>query len=243
MTTLKHDLITLDQHADTDFRRQALQHILLPLIQQARVLDAGCGMGFMSRRLSAKGCAVVATDIEYEFVANAVANSIPHTGSVRGVVSADGRFPFADASYHTILSLDVIEHIADDAQVLREFARMLQADGKLILTVPALSFLYGKRDVEIGHYRRYTKSMLRERLVAAGFVVERIHYWNMLGVLPYFLAERIFQRPISDTIRQGQPTRTRQWLALLIKRWLVAEWAIAPALPLGLSLVVVARPQ
>jgi hypothetical protein len=85
--------------------------------------------------------------------------------------------------------------------------------------------------------------MLRERLVAAGFVVERIHYWNMLGVLPYFLAERIFQRPISDTIRQGQPTRTRQWLALLIKRWLVAEWAIAPALPLGLSLVVVARPQ
>lgn len=213
----------------------------MPWVRGPLVLDAGCGMGFMTRSLVAQGHRVVAIDVERDYVAAATRPPERAGRIADGLVARDGGFPFAAASYDTIVSLDVIEHIADDRSVLREFARLLRPDGRLVLTVPALPALFGQRDVNLGHYRRYTRPMLRERLGEAGFVVETIAYWNLLGVAPYFIAERVLRRQLPDTIRQGQPTRGRQAVAQLTMGWLLAEWRVAPAIPLGLSLVVRAQ--
>ncbi len=242
MINLKQALVALEHQAATDYRRQALQRMLLPWIKGPRVLDAGCGMGFMTTALARLGHRVVAVDIEHEFVATAIRDNRSGARIADGLVFADSQFPFADASYDTIVSLDVIEHIADDARVLQEFARLLQPQGRLVLTVPALPALFGQRDVAMGHYRRYTKQLLEQRLTQAGLALDTLVYWNALGVAPYFLAERVFHRPISDSIRQGRPTWSRQALASLIEHWLLVEWTLASALPVGLSLVVMAHP-
>lgn len=216
--------------------------MLIPWVRGPLVLDAGCGMGFMTRALAAQGHRVVAIDVERDYVAAATRSPAGAGPIADGLVARDGGFPFASASYDTVISLDVIEHIADDRPVLRELARLLRPDGRLVLTVPALPALFGQRDVSLGHYRRYTRPMLRERLSEAGFVVEALAYWNLLGVGPYFVAERVLRRQLPDTIRQGPPTRARQIVARLAMGWLLAEWRVAPAIPLGLSLVARARP-
>ena len=61
----------------------------------------------------------------------------------------------------------------------------LRPGGKLVIYVPAFMVLYGAFDRRIGHFRRYTRRDLAEKLEAAGFVVSRTVYSDSLG---YFAA-------------------------------------------------------
>ena len=65
------------------------------------------------------------------------------------------RMPFSDDSFDLVLALDVIEHVADDLQALKELFRTLRGGGSLLVTVPALRILWSAHDVANGHYRRY----------------------------------------------------------------------------------------
>ena len=239
MDELKQSLITLDRQYATDFRRRALRSMLLPQVQGPIVLDAGCGMGFMTRALSQQGFEVVALDIDHELVASAIRPD-NNAAIATGLTYRDGRLPFRSASFNTVLSLDVIEHIEDDQQMVDEMARVLQPNGRLVLSVPAMPNLYGQRDVAIGHYRRYSPTLLRQRLENAGLRVIQLGFWNILGVLPYYLAEHVFQRPINDSIRQGQPTLSKRVMAEIFKTWLQTEWPLNRYLPAGLSLITIA---
>ena len=238
MSYLKESLETLHTHAN-DFRRKALQQILLPLIPGQKILDVGCGMGFMTAALASQGRAVVAVDILYDYVAFTVrqTSSAPHPA--RGVIFMGEPLPFTDQSFDTIICLDVIEHVENDRTLLVDFGRLLRPNGTLVVTVPALQALYGQRDVALGHHRRYNKSQLQERLTVAGFDINQLNYWNILGVGPYFVSERVFKRQLPDNIRQGQPTPWRKLAGDLLCQWLLFEKHLP--LPFGLSLIALAR--
>jgi SAM-dependent methyltransferase len=62
--------------------------------------------------------------------------------------------------YDTILYLDVLEHIADDAAELAAAANHLAPGGHLVVLGPAHQFLFSAFDEAIGHYRRYTSRSL-----------------------------------------------------------------------------------
>ncbi len=62
-----------------------------------------------------------------------------------------------DESTAYVYSLNVLEHIADDAAVIRELARRLRPGGRLLLYLPAFDLLYSSMDRKVGHYRRYTR--------------------------------------------------------------------------------------
>ena len=82
-----------------------------------------------------------------------------------------------------IIALNVLEHIKDDHFALQELYRMLQKDGMLVIPVPCHKFLYNVIDVNVGHYRRYAKKELRlEKISMTDFFVERISYFNTLGI-------------------------------------------------------------
>jgi SAM-dependent methyltransferase len=73
------------------------------------------------------------------------------------VVDLNGRLPFEDGSFNTILLTDVLEHIAEPTLLVSEIARLLQFNGKLILGVPFFYWLH-----EVPHdYYRYTEHSLR----------------------------------------------------------------------------------
>jgi len=80
-------------------------------------------------------------------------------------VFADGAaLPFADASFDTVLLLEVLEHVADARAVLAEIARVLKTGGVLLLSVP---FLYPLHDAP-HDYRRFTAPGLEAATREAG---------------------------------------------------------------------------
>jgi SAM-dependent methyltransferase len=97
----------------------------------------------------------------------------------------------ADASYDTVIMVNVLEHIEDDQSALNEIYRLLRPGGRLLLFVPALRFLYSAFDRRIGHHRRYQFGELRSRVTAARFSIAMARYFDIAGILPWWLFNTI----------------------------------------------------
>ena len=108
----------------------------------------------------------------------------------------------------TITMIDVLEHIKDDQKQLKEMHKMIKKNGQLILVVPANKALYGKRDKNMGHFRRYSKKELTQKLSKTGFKIRYIRYWNMLGFLPYLLSEKILKKELNTRLRTNKKKNT-----------------------------------
>lgn len=159
------------------------------------VLDLGCGRGRHSFEALARGLDVVAVDLDElalkqtaSDAAELRATGVIGPGPMGGCVRADGRrLPFADESLDRVIVSEVLEHIDDDASVMREMFRVLQPGGHAVVTVPrwwpeqvcwALSDDY--HEIEGGHVRVYTGPGLRTRLRAAGFEIVDSHHAHAL---------------------------------------------------------------
>jgi SAM-dependent methyltransferase len=136
-------------------------------------------------------------------------------------------------SADSVVLVNVLEHVAEDRALLNDVREVLTPGGTLLLLVPALSLLYGTLDVAFGHYRRYNKPSLADKLQEAGFQVLFLSYFNLPGTLGWFLTGRVLRR------RTLKPRHVRlydrwviPWLSRLEERW-------TP--PLGQSLMAIAR--
>lgn len=96
-----------------------------------RLLDAGCGYGAFSAAARGRGAAVVSVDIGQRLVRQTMARA----GS-RGIVADAGRLALRDDSFDIVVSSEMLEHTPTPLLVLRELARVLRADGLLVLTTP-----------------------------------------------------------------------------------------------------------
>lgn len=122
----KYALLNSPIEVDRHVRR--VQRFLAPT-RGERVLDVGCGRGFVTRRVQQIAPATTGIDLNAEAVANGV------TGGLR-VMDAQ-RLTFADGSFDKIYSFHAIEHIPDVAAVLREMERVLRPGGSILLVYPA----------------------------------------------------------------------------------------------------------
>jgi len=92
-----------------------------------------------------------------------------------------------DSQYDAIISVNVLEHIEHDAREIQQYQARLRPSGYLCLFVPACPSIYADMDRTFGHYRRYRKEDLGRLLVAAGFQVERLHFYNSVGYFAWWL--------------------------------------------------------
>ena len=82
----------------------------------------------------------------------------------------------------TIININVLEHIEDDEEELRHYARILSPSrGHLCLFLPARPEIHAPIDDMFGHFRRYTRNSLRQKLNNAGFEIEKLRYSNLIG--------------------------------------------------------------
>ena len=96
------------------------------------------------------------------------------------------RLPLADGAAEVVCLLDVLEHLHEPGTVLREARRVLAADGRLVVTVPAHTWLWSAADEQLGHLRRYTRPALATELAASGFepvLLSHVFSWLALPVL------------------------------------------------------------
>lgn len=106
-----------------------------------------------------------------------------------GYRAADATREIPENSVAYIFSLNVLEHIADDAAVLRDLTRCMQPGGRLVLYLPAFKVLYSSMDQKVGHYRRYNVAGISSLLTEAGLHVVTARYEDFLG----FFATLIFK--------------------------------------------------
>ena len=198
-----------------------------------RVLEVGSGVGNQTRYFLDKE-RVIASDIEPHYVRELNAK-FDRRSNIR---VASYRFPLDPASrdelrgerIDTVVCLNVLEHIEQDAATLEDFASVLEPGGRLVLLVPAMPALYGSLDVHLNHFRRYDRDPLRELVTRAGFDVQTLRYLNRPGVFGWWLNSRVLKRRV---LPRGQLAAFR-WIQPL----LTLEEKSNPSF--GMSLLVLA---
>jgi SAM-dependent methyltransferase len=198
-----------------------------------RIVEVGAGVGSFSASLlnRVKDCELILVEpaenlfplLQARFARDA------RVRVVHGFLEALDRATAADS----VVMVNVLEHIAEDEETLRAIHRMLARDGTVLLFVPAFQWLYGAFDEALGHFRRYTKSLLTERLTQAGFRPLCIRYFNFPGVLTWFLVSRVLKR---KTARPDDVRLYDRWIIPWVTR-LERYWEP----PVGQSLLAVAR--
>lgn len=79
--------------------------------------------------------------------------------------------PFPDRSFNLVCAFDIVEHVEDDRLVLRELARVLADDGRLVLSLPLFAARWTPFDAMCGHVRRYEPAAVEDLLAAHGLEV------------------------------------------------------------------------
>lgn len=163
-----------------------LQHIVESVIRPGdRVLDFGAGNGVLARPLSALAYRLSCVEPDPELRARL---------SVSGIVADPTLDAVPRESLDAIYTVNVLEHIEDDAGTVAALAQRLRRGGRLLVYVPAFPVLYSSMDRKVGHVRRYRRGELTLLLRNAGLTIERVGYCDCLG----FLASLIFKHIGSD---------------------------------------------
>jgi SAM-dependent methyltransferase len=182
--------VTLDNLFDAHNYRQWIFDMIEPALGP-RVLEVGAGHGTFTDLL-AHGRDVIATDLSPRCVKE-LEERFDHRTDVT-VLHCDLVGSREAGPFDSAVLVNVLEHIEDDTGALKELAAQLVMGGRLALWVPAHMQLYSDFDRSIGHYRRYAREELRQKLVDAGFVVDDIRYVNLVGAFAWWVVARQLHR-------------------------------------------------
>lgn len=175
---------------------KGFRRFMSPLLAEAvrgrtssTILDCGCGTGHNLELLRRYGAAV-GIDLTWTGLAFA------RDRGERAVAQATAaNLPFPNATFDVVTSFDVIYALDDatESAALREMCRVLRPGGCLVINVAAMDVLKGNHSVLANEIRRYSRSMLGNRLTGAGFRIRRMSYTNAT-ILPIVAALRLAQR-------------------------------------------------
>lgn len=196
------------------------------------VLEIGAGMGNITKHFL-KNRPIVITDIDPYFL-NFLRKKFRTNQNVyiEKFDITKGPPKKFKSYFNTIVGINVLEHIENDEACFKNLGKALRENGTLCLLVPAKKWSYTKLDFEIGHFRRYEKKELIDKLEKCGFAIEKIYFFNFLGLLSWKVRDRV-QKEIY--IPQNQ-VRIFDSIVPFLK---IIEGFIKP--PIGISLIVVAR--
>ena len=110
--------------------------------------------------------------------------------------------PFKD-EFDAVCMFDVLEHIEDDSFALENIHRSLNADGNIVLTVPAHMWLWNRDDTVAGHKIRYTKKQLIRKLEKNGFEVLMAKYF-FISITPLLYLRTILNRDDKSDIKDEE---------------------------------------
>jgi SAM-dependent methyltransferase len=137
-----------------------------------RLLDFGAGIGTFSKLLRSRGYLLTCIEPD-RYLAGHLEKE--------GFETYADLSPINDGSVEFAFSLNVFEHIRDDAGALAELTRKLADGGMLFLYVPAFECLWTSLDDKVEHQRRYTKYTLKRLVLSQGLEVLSIAYADSLG--------------------------------------------------------------
>ncbi|HTV39232.1 MAG TPA: class I SAM-dependent methyltransferase [Candidatus Sulfotelmatobacter sp.] len=149
------------------------------------VLEVGAGIGQMTEALLERSNIKRFVSIEPDSTFHAhLVKKFPGHSTVQGTIE-DLK---GDADWDAVISVNVLEHIRDDERELKNYHHQLKKNaGVLCLFVPARMEIYAEIDRDFGHFRRYIKQELKQKLERAGFQLVRLRYYNFAGYFAWWL--------------------------------------------------------
>lgn len=201
----------------------------LPYLK-GEILEVGCGIGNFTTFLTGYG-RVWAIDINKDYLAS-TKQVINGKGKVGIGDIEKGEFFFGDRKFNCIVCINVLEHIRDDISALNNLFKLLKKGGILILIVPSHQFLYGQIDKSIGHFRRYKKAELVNKLRELRFEIIESKKLNFLGALGWFIVGKILKENIVKE-------KNVKIFSLIAPLALSLENLIEP--PIGTSILIIAQ--
>jgi len=135
-----------------------------PSGRDKKIADIGCGTGGVMKMLAEHG-EVLGLDIEPRALDFCRSKGFDNVELMKGFY--DTGLP--SESVDLVAMFDVLEHFEDDVKALREINRVLDRDGYVLISVPALKFLWSELDQVAHHFRRYTKKRAGVQASESGF--------------------------------------------------------------------------
>jgi SAM-dependent methyltransferase len=208
----------------------------------ARLAEIGAGIGTITKRIAdghlqhlpeARLEAFEPAGNLYRRLQEQLNHSYPELVGNGRLVATRGYFESSPERYDTVIMINVLEHIEEDQATLQQVFRSLTPDGRVVVFVPALSWLYSPYDKAVGHYRRYEKEQLEGLFKKSGFELLKAKYLDCLGMLPWYLFYVL-----------GRSQSMNRDLAQLYDRWVVpvTRWIEERHPPvLGKNILIVGR--
>jgi len=141
---------------------------------KAVILDFGSGQGEFFNRFNAENFNIYAVEPD-----SSMHSFFPKEYVFSSIEEVNNKF-------NLIYSINVLEHIEDDALAINKFKKYLVDNrGVVKIFVPARQELYSSMDKKVGHYRRYSKKQIKQLFIDNGFEVKLCRYFDFLG---YFAA-------------------------------------------------------
>lgn len=195
--------------------------------------DIGAGAGEVSAYLNGNGIATICVE------PSSAGAAISASRGINSIIAELADLKLPDNCLGQLGMFDVVEHLTNRSEFLREVYRVMQPGGKIIVTVPALKFLWGQMDVQAGHFIRYSRRSIRRELRNAGFECTYVAYFFVTLVLPLLVLRAIpyrlgLKQPVSDGAMLKNDGRV---LGKGLERF---ETVFSKFFPFGTSLLAVA---
>lgn len=149
------------------------------------ILDDGCGHGNGTEALVRPDRRVIAVDPDRHAVRARLGSLEPH---LEFRLKESPRFEFPDMYFDGVVSLEVVEHVVDSVEYIRELARVAKPKGTLVLSTPNRRvleryYIRGRSPVNITHFREFYPEELRG-LLSPYFRIDQVlvsHACDVLG--------------------------------------------------------------
>ena len=182
-----HDILDLLKEATNYNRWLTDQVVAAKPPGAAQIADLGAGRGTFAEMLRARGLEIscIEPDPENQIILRQSGFSVRATMDEHEAGTID-----------YVYTLNVLEHVPNDEDLLRAVFNRLRRGGRLFIFVPAFPILWSRLDDDVQHQRRYRRAGMVAMLRRAGFAVERSRYADCLG----FFAALLFGRSIKAEI-------------------------------------------
>ncbi len=211
------------------FRKQLASALIKKYIPAgSRFLEIGCATGDFGIALAAQGYAGHLIDFSSDaapFVEKAVRdNELPVSFECVDIFDMDSE----TQAYDFVVIFEVLEHIKDDAAVVKKIYSLLKPGGYLVLSVPARMKLWGTDDVGAGHFRRYEKDTLKQLLHTHNFVVRSLlsygfPFMNLLKPLRIIAFRLLARRGTSFDEKEVQTKKSGVNIIRVPLMWLISN--------------------
>ncbi|CAA6824762.1 MAG: Methyltransferase type 12 [uncultured Aureispira sp.] len=197
---------TLDVISSADKFNRWTYETIRPFCK-GNILEIGSGVGNISQFFLQEKASILLSDIRQGYC-DELKQKFEAYPNLKGVAlidlvdpAFDEKFQYLFASFDSIFSLNVVEHIYDDSLAIKNAKKLLKKEGHLVILVPSYQSLYNGLDKDLDHYRRYNKKTLTVLFEQNELNIIKKQYFNFMGIFAWIISGKLQK---NETIPGGQ---------------------------------------